>query len=94
MSDEKPPSGFNWGLTPGGGEPEKPTEPTTAPTESTDPVDIGFMSAVPQNQLGAEPEKAPDALATHSESPAQTSGRVAMSLRAPRWSREARPSTM
>ncbi|GAB2457317.1 hypothetical protein HD599_003369 [Conyzicola lurida] len=67
MSDEKPPSGFNWGLTPGGGEPEKPAEPTTAPepTESTDPVDIGFMSAVPQNQLGAEPpagepEKAPE----------------------------------
>jgi hypothetical protein len=53
MSDEKPPSGFSWGLRPGGGdepEPPKAAKPD-ATGASTAPVDVGHFSVVDRGEL-------------------------------------------
>jgi hypothetical protein len=62
MSDEKPPSGFPWGLRPGGTDPEEPK--TSAPGDPADdsaaertpageeaPVDVGHYSVVDSHEL-------------------------------------------
>jgi hypothetical protein len=52
MNEEKPPSGFTWGLRPGGGEAPEPDRVDDGPEEtSTAPVDIGHVSVVDQGEL-------------------------------------------
>jgi hypothetical protein len=61
MSDEKPPSGFTWGLRPGGTEPEEPTTPASGDSADDSAaertpagggaVDVGHYSVVDSHEL-------------------------------------------
>jgi hypothetical protein len=53
MSDDKPPSGFTWGLHPSGGDAQEPEKPKSADATGAGAgsVDVGHFSVVEQREL-------------------------------------------